>query len=126
MVVRWTFFDPIGPVTYTFPLNPSEGGLQGRKKNVSFEPTVGSGGRNLAFEGAEEPQRFSFSGVILSEAQYDDFNTWYEKRHQIQLSDDLSRQWWVYIDGLETPRRRSVNYAWSHRYTITAVELDWP
>ena len=123
--IPWRFYDPVDLVEYAFEINPIGGGVPDRRKNVSARKTTAPGaeGKTLLFEGADEVPNVSISNVVLSETQYTAFETWFDKRHQIRLTDDLNRSWWIYITGLKLERERSVQYPWRHKYTIDYVVL---
>lgn len=127
----WRFHDPIGngtsgPETYILPVNPNEGGSPGFKKTINFQATSAPDGKTLMFEGRDEVQTLEFSGVILTEAQYNAFIYWWKKRHQIHITDDLGRQFWAYITMFDPKRERAHNYPWKHSYTAAATVVDWP
>ena len=124
MVVKWTFFDPTVPETYTFAVNPNEGGTPERAKTVTFQATAAPDGKMLLFEGREEPRRISISGVILDQAQLNTFETWYGKRHQIRLTDDLGRQYWVYMTRFSATRNRRRSHPWHHSYNMELTIVD--
>lgn len=126
MVVRWTFYDPVTVETYTMQVNPKEGGTPGLKKNVNYKATTAATGRVLAFEGRDEPRMFDWSGTILTEQHLMDLTEWFNKRRQIQLTDDLGRQYWIYITDFTPKRERAVHHPWKHSYTMKAMEVDWP
>lgn len=126
MVVRWTFYDPTIPETYTFDINPSEGGTPTRRKKIEYQNTAAPDGKVLVFEGRDEPQEFTFTGTILTEAHYTTLVNWFSKRRQIKVTDDLGREHWIYIKSFDATRQRAVHYPWKHSFTIEAVVLDWP
>lgn len=125
-VVRWRFYDPLVPETYIFDINPNEGGTPAFKKNVAYQNTAAPNGRTLMFEGRDEYQTFSFSGTILIEAHYNAFLYWWQKRHQIHVTDDLGRQFWIYITTFDPKRVRAAHHPWKHTYTCEATVVDWP
>lgn len=125
MVVKWNFFDANNLETYQFEVNPNEGGELALKKNIQTQNTVGPGGKTLVFEGADEPKTLSFSGTILSQAQHDAFVEWFNKRHQIQLTDDLGNVFMVYITSYAPKRGRAHQYPWKRTYTMEATVIDW-
>lgn len=127
MVVRWTFTDAslATPETYTFEVNPVEGGTPTRKKTITYQNTAAPDGKTLIFEGRDEVQQFRFTGVLLTQTHYEAFLEWYEKRHQILVTDDLGREFWIYITSFEATRQRAVHYPWKHSYTVEATVLDW-
>lgn len=124
-VVRWTFYDAAESETYEFEVNPREGGTPSYRKNIVYQNTLAPGGRTLIFEGADEPMKLSWAGVILTQEHHETFVDWYYKRHQILLTDDLSRQYTVYISAYEPKRERSALHPWKHSYTMEATILDW-
>lgn len=123
---RWTFYDPLIPVTYTFEISPNDGGTPSRKKGITYQNTAAPDGKTLIFQGRDDAMTMSFSGTLLSEAQLDAFNTWYDKQHQIRVTDDLSRQFWIFITEFDPKRAFSVSHPWKHTYQVTATILDWP
>lgn len=126
MTVRWTFYDPTGPTTYNFPINPNEGGSPELRKTISYQNTSAPDGKVLVFEGRDSPPTMSFSGTLLTEAQYEAFETWFQKRRQIKITDDLDREYWIYITSYAPKRVRARNYPWKHTYQIEATIIDWP
>lgn len=126
MVVRWTLYDPIDTTTYTMQVNPKEGGSPGRKKNVGYSNTSAPDGKTIMFEGRDDPQTLEWSGTILTEQHLNDLETWFLKRRQVQLTDDLGRQYWIYITEYTPKRERAVHSPWKHSYTMKANILDWP
>lgn len=125
MVVRWTFYDPIEVETYTFEINPNEGGSPSYKKTVGNQSTSAPDGKTLLFEGQDEVQTLQWSGVILTQAHYDKYVEWWQKRRQIRLTDDLGRQYWIYLTSFEPTRRRAATRPWKHDFNATATILDW-
>jgi hypothetical protein len=126
MTVRWAFYDPLVLETYTFEVNPNDGGSPQRKKNFSYQNTAAPNGKSLMFQGRDDTKTISFSGTLLTQAQYDTFGTWFEKSHQIRLTDDLSRQFWIVITSYAPKRVRAVTHPWKHTYSIDATVVDWP
>jgi len=125
-MAKWRFDDLTDSTSYVFEINPNEGGSPQYKKTIQTSNTAAPDGKTLIFEGRDEPQQLTFSGTILSQAQYDAMVTWFNKRHQIQITDDLSRQFMVYITGFEPKRVRAVHFPYKHTYTVTYTVLDWP
>lgn len=124
-VVRWIFDDLTDSSSYTFPINPSEGGSPQYKKSINTQNTAAPDGKTLVFEGRDAPQTLSFSGTILDEAQYNAMVLWFNKRHQIKVTDDLGREFMVYITDFEPKRVRAVQHPWKHSYTVNYIVLDW-
>lgn len=124
-VVRWTLYDPVLDVTYKFHINPSVGGSPSYKKNINYQNTSAPGGRTLVFEGQDEVREIQWTGTILEQAHYDALYAWWEKRRQLLLTDDLGREFWVYLKNFEPKRERAIHSPWKHSYNMTAVILDW-
>ena len=93
-VVRWTFYDPGSNETYTFHINPNEGGSPPYKKNFMYHTTAAPDGKTLIYQGRPEIQNLEFSGVILEQGHFDAFVTWWQKQNQIRITDDLGRTFW--------------------------------
>lgn len=125
MVTRWIFEDPTDASTYTVPINPNTGGTPGRRKTMQFTNTAGPNGRVLAFEGREQVQELEISGTILEQAHLDALTTWYEKRYQVAVTDDLGRRYVIYITDFLPTRRRSATYPYKHDFTMRYFILDW-
>jgi hypothetical protein len=127
MVVRWTFDDPVATETYTFHVNPNEGGSPSYEKTINDERTTAPDGKALLFEGQDKVQRLEWSGVILEQAHYDKYVEWWQKRRQIKVTDDFGREFWIYLIAF-TPTRRirgQRTYPWRHDFRATAIILDW-
>lgn len=121
--IAWRFEDRTEGTVEFMSLNPNEGASPAYTKTLTKEHTTAPGGaRNvLIYEGADPVKEFPFSGVILTQAQYEFlYNAW-NKRHPVQLTDDLGRVFVIYIESF-TPRRvRSATYPWRHTYDASAV-----
>lgn len=109
---------------YNWQVNPNEFSLP-YQKTLSYSNTAAPDGRVLIYEGRDEVQKIQFSGVILEQDQYEDLVYWFNKRHQLQLIDDLGREMFVYITSFSTQRKRSVQYPWRHTYNGEMIILDW-
>jgi hypothetical protein len=125
MATRWLIEDPAGADTYSFSINPAEGGSPVYEKNITEESTAAPNGKTLLFEGLDSPQKLEFSGTILEEAQYNAFVSWFQKRRQVKLTDDLGRVYWVYITSFKPKRERAVHYPCKHSYDMTCTILSW-
>jgi hypothetical protein len=124
-VVRWTLYDPIELVTYTFHINPFEGGSPQFRKKVNYQSTSAPDGLTLIFEGQDEVQEITWEGTILEQAHYDALYEWWAKRRQLLLTDDMGREFWVYLQTFEPKRVRAAHHPWKHTYSMKAVILDW-
>lgn len=125
MVVRWRFDDPSDSSFHVFEINPDAGGSPSYIKNVGYQNTVAPGGKTLIYEGADQPQTLEFSGNILSQDEFNAFITWFNKRHQIKLTDDLGRQMYIYITEFTPKRVRASLFPWRHTYDVKATVISW-
>lgn len=123
---KWTFSDPTASEIYTLLVNPDAGGSPQYKKNLFYQSTSAPGGKTLVFEGQDEVQEIEFSGTLIDESQLDNFVLWFDKRRQIMITDDLDREFWVYIKSFEPTRVRNVSHPFKHTWKVSAVVLDWP
>ena len=121
----WTLTDPVTLDTYDLTINPNQGGTPSYRKTISFQNTAAPDGKVLMFEGRDEPQQMSVSGVILDEALLNALVTWYEKRYAVTVEDDLGRTFNIYITSFDPKRERSVSHPWRHSYTLEYTILDW-
>lgn len=123
---RWSLKDPEDSSVYTFAVSPNEGGTPKRSKTITEQATAAPGGPTMLFEGADQPPTIEFSGTLLDQAQHDAFLTFWGKRRQVQLKDDLGRETWIYIVSLSVTRKRAAHRSWKHVYKIAGVLLSWP
>lgn len=124
-LVRWTLTDPVDSSTYEFDMNPSEGGSPSYQKNFTYLNASGAGGSVLAFEGRDSVQEIEVSGTLKTEAHFNALVTWFQKRHAVQVSDDLGRSYDIYITGFTPTRRRSYVFPWKHDYVLRYIVIDW-
>lgn len=125
-VVKWIFDDPVTSDQYIFSVNPNAGGDPAYKKNIAQQSTVAPGGLTLLSEGADTPLTLSWSGTIIDLAQHQTFIAWFNRRYQIQLTDDLGRVFMIYITGYTPQRARAANLAYKNTYTMEAIVVSWP
>jgi len=123
-VTRWTFFEPISNITYEVPVNPNDGGSPVFSKNFAYQTTSAPDGQTIVFEGAVKPNAMTFSGVILTEGHYEFYKTLFELNHQLKLTDDLGREFWIVITDYEPKRVRSAHYPWKHTFDVKYVEVN--
>lgn len=123
-VVRWIFTDPVLSTTYTFEINPNDGGSPTYKKNLTTVNTTAPAGAVLIFEGADQPMAGTFSGTILTQSQYHAMTTWFSKRYPITVTDDLGRTQTIYITGFNPKRQRSALYPYKHTYQVDYTVLS--
>lgn len=124
MTVKWVFTDTATSTSYTWEVNANEGGVPSYKKNIVTKNTLAPGGKTLIYEGQDEPLTLNWTGTILTQTQYDAFVTWFQKRHQFQITDHLAITYWVYITEFVPTRQRAIHYPWKFSYTMSALILD--
>lgn len=124
--VPWKFDDPVTLEQYSFEVNPNEHQQPQRRKKIVTEDTCAPDGRTILFEGRREVKKTTWSGIILTQEQFDEFDTWFEKPYQVKLTDDRGQEYWVYLESWEPTRQRAQHYPWKHQYSMTAYILDWP
>jgi hypothetical protein len=126
-MAKWSFYDPTDDTTYVFPVNPNEGGTPGRTKKLEYQATAAPDGVTLIFEGRDEARQIQVSGVLLDQGQLEALDAWVnDRRHQIRLTDDLGRQFWIYLTNFEATRNRRQSHPWHHSYRLGYVILDNP
>lgn len=127
-VVRWEIYDPDLDETWVFPMNPKSGALPDRQKNITEQALAApdAPGKVLLFEGADSPSKLAWDGTILTEAFYNSMLDWFDKRRQVQLTDDLGHTWWVYLTKFTPTRINKHNYPWAMSYNVECILIDWP
>lgn len=124
-VVKWRFEDPVLLETYIFEVNPNDGGSPQYAKNLIYTNTSAPDGAVIAFEGREKPKVLEWSGILLTEDQFNAYVEWYLKKYQIIVTDDLGREFSVIIESFAPKRQRAVHYPWKHSYSVKATIVDW-
>lgn len=126
MVVKWRFDDPVTLDSHVFEINPNEGGSPDYTKNIQYRNTSAPNGKTILFEGRDNPPSLEFSGTLLTESQFNMFVEWWNKRYQVEVTDDLGRQFTIVIESFSPKRERAFHYPWKHSYTVRAIIVDWP
>lgn len=125
-LVRWRFDDTTDSTFAVFEVNPNADGSPVRSRTLTAHNTLAVGGKDLIFEGSQDPLQITFSGLILSTTMLDMLTLWFGKRHQIQLTDDLGRVQFVMITKFTPKRVRASKNFWKHSYDCSATVVDWP
>lgn len=121
--IAWRWEDRTEGTVQFMEVNPNEGASPSYQKQLTKETTTAPGGlaQTLVYEGADQAVEFSFSGIILTQDQYEFiFNLW-AKRHLLQLTDDLGRVFTLYLERFAPQRVRSKTYPWRHTYEASGV-----
>jgi hypothetical protein len=121
--IAWRWEDPTEGTVEFMSLNPNEGASPTFAKTLTKATTTAPGGQRqvLIYEGADPPVEFPFSGVILTQEQFEFLQIAWSKRHLLQLTDDLGRIFTLYLETFTPQRIRSANYPWRHTYQASAV-----
>lgn len=122
-MARWSFQDDVLVETYNFDVNPNRGGTPSFEKSLSYSTTPA--GASIVFEGRDKPRTFTVSGILREESQLTALQTWYDKNYQVKVTDDLGREFWIFITGLDFERAQTRKWPFRHTFTINYVELDW-
>lgn len=123
---RWKFTDLTDSSSAVFITNPDSGGSPTLAKTFTPFPTVVAGGNVILFEGANKPTVIDFSGFLDDQSQLSMFETWANKLHQVQLTDDLGRNYMVVITSFTPQRIWRGRRFWRHTYSVKATIIDWP
>lgn len=123
---RWTFHDPNTGVTYTFPINPKQGGDRSYDKNFGYQGTVAPDGVAIFYEGQDAPGEIAWNGVFLDTASRDAMIGWYAKRTQVQVTNHLGEQTWIYITSVKPTVKRAATRRYKADYEAHAFVLDVP
>jgi hypothetical protein len=120
MTVRWVFEDywQTGPTpySYTWEINPNDGGSPTVEKNMTILQNTGPNRMNLVQEGANQVPTIAFSGSILTQAHYEALELWYDRRVLIKLTDDLLRTFYGVFSSFSPKRSRRAFNPWYHTY----------
>lgn len=121
MVVRWTFTDVWekgpAPYTWTFDINPNEGGSPSVTKAMTISQNQGPRRGIILQEGHQSPPVVAFSGIILTQQHYETLEFWYSKRVLLDMVDDLGRTFRGVFASFEPTRTRRAFNPWFHTYT---------
>lgn len=120
---RWTFYDLVTLETYTFEVNPLNVPLPPLKKSFAYQALAAPDGGLVAFENQDPVIQLSFSGTILSEAQYEAMITWFSKPHTVVLTDDLGLVSTIFISGFTPTRQWTAGFPWRHEYQVDAFYI---
>lgn len=122
--VAWILTDLTDSSSYSWEVNPKTADTA-YKKTLTDQASSAEDGRRITFEGRTEVQKIAFSGTVLRQGQYEAMLTWFSKRYQVQLTDDLGRDFMVYILNFNAERVRSNTYPWKHVFSGEFAILDW-
>lgn len=125
-VIRWTLFDPNTDETFTFHLNPSEGGDFGVDKSFGYTSTIAPDGLPIFYQGQDAPQETSVKGVFLSLEERNNMVIWAKKPTQLLLTNDLGEEAWIFITKMVPRRKRVANRPYKADYDMTYLICSVP
>jgi hypothetical protein len=121
-VTRWVFHDPVALESWTVPFNPNKMSSPYRKKAQDLTPASPIDGRIRVTE-VDQPVEWSFSGMIRTQAHYDELLRWRDKANPVTITDHLGRTFTILLTNFAPEDVRSSNPTkWS--YTMTGYVLD--
>lgn len=119
-VTRWKFEDywQTGPTpySYTWDINPNDGGSPTVQKTMAISQGVGPNRMNLVQEGQSTVAAIGFSGIILTQHHYEAIELWFDRRVLIKLTDDLQRLFYGVFSSFQPHRSRRAFNPWYHTY----------
>ena len=128
MANRWRIVDPtdVDPATreYVFRPGPNKMSSPFPTRAITTSSSSAPGGQPIVWEGPTPPVEWTFSGSILSKAQYEMLQSWvYERGGHVWIYDHFGRRLDVVLKEFspEPPERMKNGKYWYHRYTIKAV-----
>lgn len=127
MTVRWKLETISGPLeTYAFEINPNaqESPLPNRRVTWNFNgPRLGWSGSRAG----RTPERWSFSGVLRSQSQYDELIRWVGKRVKVRLTDDRGDAYTVRLltfTPTQQAAARNIHAPFRMTYSVAALVYD--
>ena len=127
-VVRWTFTELSGkaePPTYTFHINPNEGGSPTIDKAFAVNTNAGPNRGVIVQEGQSGVPTLSFSGVILTQAHFEALEEWFDRRILLLMTDDLGRQFKGIFSTWQPERSRRAFNPWYHTFSATLTVVGY-
>ena len=101
---------------YVMEINPNDGGSLVVTKNINIVQNTGPNRVNILQEGQSQAPLLDFSGVILTQAQFEAMEQWYDRRTLIKLTDDLGREYYGVFSKWAPKRTRRASNFWYHTY----------
>jgi hypothetical protein len=117
VVVRWTFTEVWSAQSWTFSINPNEGGSPAFEKQMNITSNVGPYRGGIIQEGRMDPPTISFSGVILTQNHYEMLEAWFMKRVLLDMTDDVGRTFRGVFSQFTPERQRRPYRPWYHTYS---------
>lgn len=105
-------------------INPSSMEEIARVKTLKYANTTGPNGQTVLVEGADQQKTITWTGHIMTEEQLDTLSAIFELRETSTFTDDLGRQYEVYITDFTPKRVYSPFDPWHHTYTMGMIVLS--
>jgi hypothetical protein len=121
---KWVLNDPVTDEEYVFEINANSGGSPTLQKTIQFVSPCAEDGNWVIFEGRDAVPQATYSGTLVSKAQYNALVYWFNKRVLFTLTDDLGRIQVVYFTEWTPTRKFSVNYPWLHDWQMVGYILS--
>lgn len=122
---RWVLTDAVRSDSYTFNANPNSDQEQ-YQKNLQFEAVLIPGSLPLLYEGHDTPTAMTLSGTLLSQTQWQTFVNFFNRRHQVLLTDDRGYGRFIYISNLQGTRKPSALFKWRMDWQMQAYMIGGP
>jgi hypothetical protein len=91
-------------------------------KSSATGPAKGWYGVARVHQHRQLPYEWSFSGLVRSEAHYNDLLEWTAKTGKVHITDHFERTWEVRVDSLELDEQRdTARNAWRFQYTVKVI-----
>lgn len=110
------------PVNLVFNINPISFSHPGREAQLTTEYSTAPTGTTIVFQGKDKIQTGSFEGAIITQAFYNEINTWARKPYALVLTDDQGNTWDILITNLKLTRVKRRN-PWRFDYAIQFLEV---
>lgn len=122
--MKWVLNDPDTAETWTMPINPDSMSSPHPAKPLRHAYGVRTGlHRARTFMAAQAPVRWTFGGVIRTQAHYDALEDWASK-DIVHITDHLARTWVVVMQGFDpVDRRPTPQTPWRLRYQMQTLIL---
>lgn len=122
---RWTLSTLDGAQSYVFVINPNEQTSPFPARGVAWD----FNGAKLGWSGKREGRtghRWTFSGVLRDQAQYDALLLWVGKRTKVRLTDDRGDSFIVRLVTFAPTQQASArsHTPWRMTYEMTALVYE--
>jgi hypothetical protein len=117
----WDLTDLVTSATYTFRTNPNKMDRLFSDKQITTYP---SSDGPLTIRTPPAPYEWSFGGNCRGKAMHDEFLDWFSRKHELRVSDHLSREFTILPILFSPTERRSHSEPWRFEYTVRSLMTD--